>query len=96
MYKLDAAKLARGLGRGWKPNVWENLGWHWEAVNAAGVGLRVRQFSRRNFWCTTESGAQYHAVATTARSAVDKVLTEMHDHVRRIEDTLSALRAAKV
>lgn len=27
-----ARALARVLGRGWKPRVWENLGWHYNAV----------------------------------------------------------------
>lgn len=27
-----AAKLAEELGPGWKPEVWENLGWHHKAV----------------------------------------------------------------
>jgi hypothetical protein len=34
--KEFAAKLCKELGRGWKPHVWENLGWHYEAVSPSG------------------------------------------------------------
>lgn len=34
----NAEKLAGRLGPGWKPRVWENLGWYWSAVNE---GLKV-------------------------------------------------------
>jgi len=27
------AKLAARLGKGWKPVIWENLGWHYQAVS---------------------------------------------------------------
>lgn len=30
--KSAAAKLCNSLGRGWRPRVWENLGWHYEAL----------------------------------------------------------------
>lgn len=30
----DAENLARTLGAGWKPRVWENLGWHFSAEKA--------------------------------------------------------------
>lgn len=28
-----AQHLAHVLGHGWAPHVWENCGWHWEAIN---------------------------------------------------------------
>ena len=31
----DAGALAQRLGDGWKPRVWENLGWHWEVTKGA-------------------------------------------------------------
>lgn len=41
-----ADKLARTMGRGWKPKVWENLGWHASASDAAGVVRVYTVFSR--------------------------------------------------
>jgi hypothetical protein len=32
----DSAKLAKKLGKGWKPRVWENLGWHWSVISPCG------------------------------------------------------------
>lgn len=29
--RARAAKIAGALGKGWKPSVWENMGWHSEA-----------------------------------------------------------------
>lgn len=29
----DAAALCKRLGPGWKPRVWENMGWHWIVQN---------------------------------------------------------------
>lgn len=34
--KLAGQKLCERLGRGWKPRVWENLGWHYKAISACG------------------------------------------------------------
>lgn len=31
-----ARALASRLGKGWTPRVWENLGWHFSAINASG------------------------------------------------------------
>lgn len=28
----DSAALAKQLGTGWKPHIWENLRWHWEVT----------------------------------------------------------------
>lgn len=28
--------LCKRLGRGWKPHVWENLGWHYSAISPCG------------------------------------------------------------
>jgi len=38
--KASAAALAKRLGRGWKPRVWENLGWHYEVLDPSKM-LRV-------------------------------------------------------
>lgn len=33
---LAAQKLAERLGKGWKPNVWENCGWHYSVISSCG------------------------------------------------------------
>lgn len=36
-----AKALVKRLGAGWKPCVWENLGWHYEAVKGEPVLIQV-------------------------------------------------------
>lgn len=36
--KAQAAALAKRMGKGWKPRVWENMGWHYEVVLKNGLG----------------------------------------------------------
>lgn len=31
-----AAALAKRMGKGWKPRVWENLGWHYSVISPCG------------------------------------------------------------
>lgn len=40
----EAGALAKRLGPGWKPEVWENLGWHWGAIKG---GAKVYPNERR-------------------------------------------------
>lgn len=48
----DAATLCKRLGPGWKPCVWENMGWHHRAERAP---LSVHVFTgargRISYWC---------------------------------------------
>lgn len=39
----SAAALAKRLGIGWKPRVWENLGWHYEVLDSSKI-LRVSRY----------------------------------------------------
>ncbi len=39
----NAQSLADGLGNGWKPHVWENLGWHYSAISPDGR-IKVHPF----------------------------------------------------
>ncbi len=41
--KTNAQSLVDGLGRGWKPHVWENLGWHFSAISPDGR-IKVHPF----------------------------------------------------
>lgn len=60
--KANAARLAKDLGPGWKPWVWENLGWHYAAQKGAaevheafhGKGRRGRDLQL--YWNNTPFG----------------------------------------
>ncbi len=41
--KKLCALLNRTIGTGWKPDIWENLGWHYRAISACGR-IKVHPF----------------------------------------------------
>lgn len=77
-----AAALAEHLGPGWKPRVWENLGWHFEAVLGEGhlnVSPSLRGRSRRyTAYLSRTPGPGGHWVEhrSTARAAVRAVIDQ--------------------
>ena len=71
--KDKAMRLAARLGKGWKPRVWENLGWHYSAVCGKS---KVRQFGDRKFWASLYAGRQFTATAATPRAAVLRALKD--------------------
>lgn len=63
-------RLARELGPDWHPRIWENMGWHYEAVHRSGL-IGVHCFGRARFWADMKSdGHQWHAEARTPKAAV--------------------------
>jgi hypothetical protein len=50
---LGSRELAKRLGAGWEPHVWENLGWHYKAISPCGrikvhpyiIGCRAQSYS---------------------------------------------------
>jgi len=48
-----ADALVKSLGAGWKPRVWENMGWHYEAVNGIIEIKTDRHRGKTNYsaWC---------------------------------------------
>lgn len=94
--KRRAAALVKSLGPGWKPEVWENLGWHFAAINGAmrvsggeKISPRSRKLSWTAVWNNPEGtggyfGLSYMASDYTPRGAVTMVLGKM----RVTRDTL--------
>ena len=71
--KRDAKKLATSLGKGWKPDVWENLGWHyrvWSPCGRISVHPHYTAFLGDPF----ESGGRWAEHGKTARSAIRNVI----------------------
>lgn len=57
--KDDAERNARNLvnklhGKGWKPRVWENMGWHYEAISGP-VQVYPSSDGSNRFWCMVSS-----------------------------------------
>jgi hypothetical protein len=77
--------LARELGEGWTPRVWENLGWHYSAMSSSDT-ISVHQ---------TYSNNRYLALAhTSGGSGGQPGLTGQGDTPRKaVEDTIARIRA---
>lgn len=93
--RQTAARLARQLGRGWRPEVWENLGWHARAVSADGR-LKVhlsRAGGRRSYAASLgpreSPGGRWAESARTAPAAVARVVAAAE---RELADLHAALR----
>lgn len=70
-----AKRLAERLGKGWKPVVWENLGWHFKAVSASGF-LKVHPSGGKGWMAFLgfgDSGGRWVANASTPEAAIKKV-----------------------
>lgn len=93
--RAAARRLCDALGRGWTPRVWDNMGWHIEAVHELahltvkddhhGATFKAADNSRR-YWCTTRDVAglpQFHAHAATPGNAVVAVLVKW-EHVANL------------
>lgn len=46
----DAQALAERVGGGWKPEVWQNLGWHYKVVSPCGR-VKIHPSSDGSFTC---------------------------------------------
>lgn len=68
-----ANKLAKVMGHGWKPHVWENMGWHNEVVNGSSC---VNKFSNGLYTATIHVGRQFMAEDRYPRNAFMKALAK--------------------
>lgn len=85
--KADAVALCKVLGPGWKPRLWENLGWHYEASH---YQMRVT-YSKFGKVYTAWFNAIHQEIADakSPRAAVEKAIAQMHAYVGTL---LSSLR----
>ena len=83
MAKIHASNLARRLGPGWKSRVWENLGWHWEAVNGGwkcgkrGVGKFYAYFDDEFSSCESTPKKAVAAVLKTMEAKVEHATAQL-------------------
>lgn len=92
---LEADVLAKKLGAGWAPKVWENCGWNYEAVKgAAKVSPRRRphgaltgDWSVVGYTCYLHTDKQRIADAKTPKRAVDLAITKALEGLQKtLED----------
>lgn len=72
---IKAERLAHRCGKGWKPRVWENLGWHYAATSHNNyVKVHPHDYGRRGytvfFGCPEGVGGDYTAQGTDLKKTL--------------------------
>lgn len=84
-----AKALAKRMGDGWKPKIWENLGWHYSAVHrASGISINEYPYSGDHFTVYALGGA--YTGKTPAKAIAAAILTTQQE-VLRVTETMAAL-----
>lgn len=89
----NAALLAFALGPGWKPRVWENLGWHFKAsLDSTEVECHVTPPTKNcdQYTCYLNTNPQFVVKADTPNEVVTEALNMLDAHINNLS------RAARV
>ena len=72
----DAEALAKRVGDGWKPRVWENLGWHY-SIQKEGCEIypHINKSKVFEYWADfhPKDGAQIHFTAKSPEAALQAI-----------------------
>lgn len=91
-------RLACRLGKGWKPVVWENLGWHYKVVDKSGF-LKVssgKSFPRKTPHYTAylgadETGGRWAETASTPAKAIELVRRQAEIELALVDKLVACL-----
>lgn len=92
--KKESAKLARRLGKGWRPHVWENLGWHWQVIRGE---MSVNpNWASVNTWKSrissyTAAFSGWSATMKTPEAAVKKTIKMAKGELRNLDKRIRAI-----
>lgn len=93
-----ATEVARDLGNGWKPQVFENLGWHARVVSPCGrinvsLPTRLNDTGYTAFLGpkSTQPGGKWAESGSTPGEAIENVLNAARADIRLIEETIQGL-----
>lgn len=87
-----AKALARKMGKGWSWHVWENLGWHYQAVcGSASVSPR-----KAGYTVNVRIGNTFSCDDRDPRRALAVVLEEVDSYMKRWRRERAAIPAAAV
>ena|ERR1019366_8878051 len=81
MAQNSAQTLCTELGDGWKPRVWENLGWHYSATH----GDRLEVYPHGPFTAYFSGELQIIKKGRTATSAVKNTLDAVKKLIRALQ-----------
>ncbi len=95
----EAEKLARLMGDGWEPHVWENLGWHYRVTNGvAAVHPRKQRNPETGAWEVPGYWAnvlcavgQFNAKATDPLEAYGIAVQDLRSKLDRARAELDAI-----
>lgn len=92
-----AKKLAERLGKGWKPRVWENLGWHYAVISPCGrwkIHPHVYQGKAEGYTAflgeSTSPGGIWAEHGDTPEEAIAKTRKVAQKHLQYYADILNA------
>lgn len=91
----QASLLATKLGDGWNPRVWENLGWHFEAVKRDATVTKVED---GNYEASIEFSFDDRHILTVSklrrepRKAVEAVVADLQAKMKVLQRALVAIQ----
>ena len=89
----EAGELAKSLGPGWKPKVWENMGWHYKVV-ARGGTMKVHPSGPKPYHYTAflgeGDGGRWAESAPTAKQAIEDTLEVAKADIEHLQGILDA------
>ena len=93
--KQDAKKLTASLGKGWKSNVWENLGWHYSVISPCGRIKVHKEHEYQDYFAflgePDSPGGRWSADGKTAREAIRAVIAMAKAELKEINAHLAGL-----
>lgn len=98
--KGGAEKLVAQLGKGWKPRVWENMGWHYSAVSKDGrIKVHTHKYkgSPRDYTAFLGSadspGGRWAEHGKTPKAALQAVLALALDEQQEVNALVASVKA---
>lgn len=90
--KRGAAALAKTMGPGWKPKVWENLGWHFKVVRGDGGSVYSLDRGGHEHWADIHIfGDQYSAYHSDPKVAFERAEKSAMLHLFALAEALNVV-----
>lgn len=85
----SAKALAKRLGKGWKPHVWENLGWHWivikgKALSNSGIGFFEISQHGNSYFAWIQSSPQFIVEGEDPIKAFNKAIKQFDKYLEKL------------
>ena len=94
--KEQANAICKALGPGWRVRLWENLGWHHEAISPCGhVRVSRQTIGARAFWARVgpagDPSIEFDAHASTPGVAVRRAVRKARAEIARLQEMIQGL-----